>query len=385
MVRVGLLWKECDELDVERRFLRKERSPFGQEESIEFSETRFEIQRTPLEPGPVETFEVGPDGRLLDISPGPNTMLLSGNGKRIAHPRDRLKGWDMYIGDLDAGTFTSLVRFPPDRYIEDYSMSWEGNRVGMLTQRKGEYRAFVADFEERLLLEILGISGKLAWSYLSRDGRTIVFLQDRQPVIVDLETGAALMPKLPGEGKARFPILSEDGTKISLVIQGMMPVPASERDRDGQEDVLEEREEVAVIDLEKKTLRHLFRLWGGGGFAAPSGDAKRLLCSVYGDNFYSLHLADLERGQLQRISAQLPWSNLYQMVEDGSRVVFAHQHGVWTTDLETGSTRRVWGPPGIQLSWGSVSKDGRRVLVRAADAETGRRTLGVYLLDLERM
>src|SRR4030095_14842699 len=126
-------------------------------------------------------FEIDPTGRLVGISPGNNTMLLSEDGKSLAHPRVNLTGIDIYVADLERKEFRSLHRFSPHFVLEDYALSWDGTRVSAIFIDAGRKRLFVIDRRAGLLREYIGMPGDLDWTAFSRDGERLSFHESHQP------------------------------------------------------------------------------------------------------------------------------------------------------------------------------------------------------------
>ncbi|MBI4606363.1 MAG: hypothetical protein HY721_30730 [Planctomycetes bacterium] len=372
LVRVGVLWKDCSRLEVEKP-AGAPRSPFGEPQPIEVATEELRTRRRPLEPGPAERFELGPDGRLLGISPGSNTMHLSGDGLHIAHPRDNLTGLDVYVADLDAKEIVPFARLPPGQHVLDYTFSFDGSRVGMLIDDGGRHRVAVVDAKERALLRYLGRFGRLDWSHFSRDARTLSFLDDGELVVVDLETGVARRPQLPPRSEARYPMLSADGSKAVLVLE------SKERLVDGQEVA---RKDLVLVDLAAPSFRRLARIEGSSRPPALSADASRILFTSAESSEEWLHLADLAGERIVRIAPHAAWRQLAALDPGGARAVYSFGAALWTLDLTTGAARKAHEATGLDVREGSVSEDARTVLFRATDPRT-RRTAGVYVVRLD--
>jgi Tol biopolymer transport system component len=204
-------------------------------------------------------------------------------------------------------------------------------------------------------------------------------------MVVDLETGTALAPRIPARGTAFFPVLSREGSKVVLILstKEARTLPKQAGQAEDEEDSGPDRHEVVLMDLVARTSRRIARLPVGGPFPDLSADGRRVLYgSQDSDRVSWLFLADLETSRLLRIAPHEINAHLHNITDDGTRVLFVHENAVWVIDLSTGTPRRAWAPsPGTRIQMASGSRDGRRVLLKVVEEKT-RRHVELRVLDL---
>jgi hypothetical protein len=372
--RVGILWRECDALEARARSGNVPADLFGPAEPLEIEVSTLDTRREPLEPGPAMPFEILEDGLLDGIWPGADSMLFAEDGRFFAHPKDGLKGIEIHIGDLEKRELTMAVRLPPPLFLDDYTICADGSRAGMLVLDGMRYRLLIAELSRGALVEAVKDFGSLAWIHSSRDGRLHSFLEDGEPRLLDLETNELRRIRLPRGAKAFYPMLTPSGGTMALILETTV------KEEDGKKET--KRAEIALLDMEGRTLRRLAKVSGAHQFPSISPDGKKVLFTRGENGFFWLYLADLEGSRLLRISPHAPGVHTRGLSGDGSTVFFTEESGIWATDLRTGASRLAHESRGFRIRDGGISLDGRKAFLLGAHPRTGRVT-GLYHVDLE--
>jgi dipeptidyl aminopeptidase/acylaminoacyl peptidase len=170
------------------------------------------------------------------------------------------------------------------------------------------------------------------------------------------------------------------GWGLALSI-GLLLLPVT--GKGGEAPRWKEKQEVAVVDFAARSLLHLYHLPRGGPYPDISADGKKVLFgSSEGDRQW-LYLADITAGRLSRISPHAAGLHLHNISDDGKSILFVQDAiTIWSVEVETGSSRRVWeAPPGRILKSAVGSRDGRRILIEDMD-EKSRGGVELRLLEI---
>jgi HEAT repeat protein len=365
--RIGIVWKECGVLEVDRNSADEEPE-----------EARGSSAPVVTEPIALDWKELQPagrsgallgrdaDGRLsgLDLQ---DQCLLAAGGERLVWLRPSRSGDEIHCGELESGESRLVAALPAGARAAELAVSADGSRLAWTAREGGEWLLLVAGAAGEMHAEVL--RGDLSSPALSADGRTLAVLDGRSAVLADLERRQAVrarVPEMEGENgdPPRSLALSGDAGRLSLLI------PA------GQAAVL------ALIDCRKwqviwtaKVPRDtLHRL-------APGGEA--LLSWREGNGLDPVHLYEPAGGRSLRLGHQdIGQRGLPALTPGGRRLLFILYGALWSTDLETGISRRVLGAEGLRITRASISTDGQRLLFRGVSSADGA-PAGFYLRQVE--
>ena len=371
LVRVGVVWKECASLEVETAVTLERPAIFEEEEGLAAKTRQLRSIDLPLTPGPPIPFQLDPEGELLGIGVGVEPMVLSGDGRHLSHVRLGFTALEVYLGDLDQQEFRLQASFPPHFVLEDYACSWDGTRAAFLFLDRGRVRFYVLDTPSALLREYVDSFGDCDWTHFSQDGVLLSFHEGRQPRVLNLETGELLCLSLPARTEARKPMLTPNGKLLAVNLETMETVKSP-----GEEAREVLRKQVALIDLERRTLRRLAHISHTEHFPLATNDGKRVLFVTSQNNTYWACLADLEGSRLVRLGPCSAALHLRSFTDDGERVLYSGDDTIWSYSLRTGESRIVYKPRERRLREGWIASDGSRAYFRGTLPKDNRASAG---------
>jgi hypothetical protein len=351
IARVGIVWKECEGLDVPAAAVPSSHAAEGTAEDAaqdarqgagqgtaarareeRFPEAPYEVQegRSPLatsewKPGPSAPLEIREDGEIVA---GPGEV----RGSRV---------------------------------------SADGSRLAVALLSGSSYRVRLADLRERTVLDVAA-AGEVKMKYpgalcLSADGRKLAWSLDlvggREARWVDLAAGRIV--DLGG----RIPLdISADGRRVICAETGARGIPGGGGVR--LLDLEDGREWAIPSPPEAGRSTHDWSLCADGAIVACAGPA-----SDAGE----VYRIDVEARTIVNVSAASGRDDKPSLSRDGMRVLFESQRDrdseIYLADLEAGTVVNLTGRPGDdRFPW--LRPDGKVALYRDWDA-------GFCLLHIE--
>ncbi len=337
IVRVGLSWKECDDLE-------EFASPAmeGPEKIVESSaETPVTYSWTsgasalPKKPIPrgtrLPSFTMDPaSGELKGLPGGLYGAVLTGDGSMVICDcrSDDSKITTLYLADLKTQSYVAAVRIPEDEgALADFVASDDGLRIAVLTELKESWGLEMIDFERGERVEVLRATDLVQWLSMSGDGKKIAFRQGSEIVWVDMEDRAVSRLKGPDGSTGQFLTLSRDGSFLFFIAAAASP---------------EKERELHRADLSKRSVASLGPWDGGALYPGISADGTRALVSrARGFGSPVACLLDLRTGSLRpMVKHGTDHSRMPMLSPDGAKVFYSEDEELWSMEVDTGQKHR---------------------------------------------
>ena len=354
VARVGLVLKECLELDVE------EASPHNapmSPEWVNMVRSPLEVQESSFAPGESIPLPLESDGTIHWLPQEAFPYDLTLDGRSIVFRRER-KPVAIYLADIEERLMSLVFEDRAREHLPrmDCAVSGDGKRLF----RSMEKRLQIFDTPRKKLFDV-PMDAHRSEIQASDDGTRAAWLhydEEGQHVsVIDLESREILRVDLPGSrsetwSRSRL-AFSSDGKKLACV--------AAE---EGQEDVW-------LIDLEEETVVNVSGHPANDGEPWLARGGRLVLFSSARDRGGSLYLADLEAKTLARIGEHGKGARPI-ITEDGTKVVYGMEGSLWRMTVATGELERLLASDHENISVRAMSRDGRRVLAWWTDRSTRR-------------
>ena len=350
VVRVGLIWRECAELEVASP------QPEVEPESwrplpLPIRKERRKLESRPLELGPPRPLEWKESGEIVTGPGKAGSGRLSADGRRLAFGVLEGSTYTVHVADLEERKVrrvfeTENVKM---RYPGSLILSANGGTLAFSLRRDGVQDNYLVELEGR---RIAGLGERSVVS-MSADGRRLLLVGGTRSNLLKVhereEEGMRTVFTLEGHGGVNSATLSGDGRRVAFVSTAPM----------GEHGIF-------VIDLEEETILNVSR--GHGSDPALSHDGSKVLFESRRDRDAEIYLADLEAGTLTNITDRAGNDRFPHIDPSGDRIIYRDWDArtFYVVDL---ASREKLPIPGTESVWTihPAWRGGRVALVKWRD------------------
>ncbi|MCZ6795033.1 MAG: hypothetical protein O7J95_15630 [Planctomycetota bacterium] len=344
-VRVGLVWKECDELEVATQV--EEDPERWSPIPWRIPQKTVELESRPLELGSPRPLEWKESGEIVTGPGRAGSARLSANGRRLAFGVVDGTTYTIHLADLERRSVRTVfaAKNVEMHHLGSVVLSADGGTLAFSLAKAGEQRNYVVDLESERLHD----PGKGTVVGLSADGRRLLLSTGSSLEVYDREEKRMRTVFVAESHGFSSATLSGDGRRVAFV-------SAATGDP-----------EVYVVDLEAGTLLNVSRARGGDDDPALSHDGSKVIFESRRDRDFEIYLADLEARTLTNLTDRAGKDRFPHIDPAGERIIYRDWDSEFhVLDLATGEkrplprTESVWT---IHPAW----RGGRVALIRWRD------------------
>lgn len=172
IVRVGLVWRDCDDLEVGVAALeRPSAAKCWGSNAWSVVEGSIELAWEKAPPGPIIPLEFTSEGEIAGNFGRPGAPSISADGSRIAFGALDASSYGVFVADLSARTVLECARFDgvSTRKTSVVWIAASGDRLAFSVEGRNRRRSYVVDLGHRRRALIPGLSE------LSSDGGHVLY------------------------------------------------------------------------------------------------------------------------------------------------------------------------------------------------------------------
>ena len=349
LVRVGLIWRECDELEVGTDSWGR-LTPEERWRAVPWKIRRapLELEERPLELEEPLPVEVQDDGVVVLSHPKAGRPSLSADGSLLAFSTTEDSTGRVFILNLNERTMRQIVKVEglPKRSDVSARLSSGGKHLVYHKQpppnRSGN--SFFVDLERETVVDL----GTGYASDIDAEGKRILFLKPHEHresivTVLDLERREILtIFDLDRHGLLVSSDLSDDGSTVAFALE------------------VDGNREVCAVDADEATLLNVSQSAGHDASPHLSENGERLIFESSRRRDPDILFADIPARRLVNLTSRAGSDRFCDITADGRRLIYrqADARGYFLVDLASGVRKKF---DGLERSWSfDLSASGNR-------------------------